>query len=117
MLKIYGIKNCDSVRKAIKYLKSHNIPYEFIDFRETPVNEQKINEWLKSTDIKTLFNTRGTTYRTLKLKELNLSDNDKKTWLSKENMLIKRPVITCDNNVIVGYNESEYLEKLQTSKG
>ncbi len=117
MLKIYGIKNCDSVRKAIKYLKSHDIPYEFIDFRETPVGAEEVSEWLKSSDIKTLFNTRGTTYRTLKLKELNLNDDDKQTWLSKENMLIKRPVIAFGNDIIVGYNEPEYLEKLQKPKG
>ncbi len=112
MLKIYGIKNCDSVRKAIKYLKAQEMPYEFVNFRETPVSEKEVNEWLKYTDIKTLFNTRGTTYRTLKLKELNLSDDDKQTWLSKENMLIKRPIITFNDNVIVGYNESLYQEKL-----
>ena len=112
MLKIYGIKNCDSVRKAIKYLKSHEIEHEFIDFRETPVKEETIAAWLKHTDIKTLFNTRGTTYRTLKLKDLSLSDEDKQTWLAKENMLIKRPVIEFDNKVIVGYNESQYLENL-----
>ncbi len=113
MLKIYGIKNCDSVRKAIKFLKSHDISYEFVDFRETPVGDTEVNEWLQYGDIKTLFNTRGTTYRTLKLKELNLNDNNKKTWLSKENMLIKRPVIVLDNQIIVGYNESEYLQKLK----
>jgi len=112
MLKIYGIKNCDSVRKAIKYLKSHNIEYEFIDFRETPVDQETVASWLKHTDIKTLFNTRGTTYRTLKLKELSLNDEEKQSWLAKENMLIKRPVITFDNKVIVGYNESQYLENL-----
>ena len=117
MLKVYGIKNCDSVRKAIKFLKSHGLSYEFVDFRETPVTEEVVDAWLKHADIKTLFNTRGTTYRTLKLKELNLSDDDKQTWLSKENMLIKRPVIAFDDNIIVGYNESEYLEKLQKSKG
>ena len=117
MLKIYGIKNCDSVRKAIKYLKAQEIPYEFVDFRETPVGESEVNEWLKHADIKTLFNTRGTTYRTLKLKELDLSDDDKRTWLSKENMLIKRPVITFDDSVIIGYNASEYLKKLPKSKG
>ena len=117
MLKIYGIKNCDSVRKAQKYLKSNEIPYEFIDFRETPVDSKEIDAWLKGTDIKTLFNTRGTTYRTLKLKDLNLSDKDKVTWLAKENMLIKRPVITFENNVIVGYNESQYLEHLPKNKG
>ena len=113
MLKIYGIKNCDSVRKAIKYLKAQEIPYEFVDFRETPVTKDVVDGWLKHTDIKALFNTRGTMYRTLKLKELNLSDDDKQTWLSKENMLIKRPVITFNNNVIVGYNETLYQEKLK----
>ena len=112
MLKIYGIKNCGSVRKAIKYLKSNDIAYEFIDFRETPVEQATIVSWLEHTDIKTLFNTRGTTYRTLKLKELALNDEDKKMWLSKENMLIKRPVIEFDNKVIVGYNESQYLETI-----
>jgi len=112
MLNIYGIKNCDSVRKAIKYLKANEISYEFIDFRETPVGEDIINSWLKGTDINTLFNTRGTTYRTLKLKELNLNDEEKALWLTKENMLIKRPIITFDNKVIVGYNETYYLENL-----
>ena len=117
MLKIYGIKNCDSVRKAIKYLKTHNIPYTFIDFRETPVDQETVREWLMHTDIKTLFNTRGTMYRTLKLKELDLNDTEKEAWLAKENMLIKRPVITFDNSILVGYNESQYLEKLPKHKG
>jgi len=112
MIKIYGIKNCDSVRKALKYLKYHNMSYEFIDFRETPVEQNTINQWLQSTDIKTLFNTRGTTYRTLGLKDLNLNDKQKEEWLAKENMLIKRPVITFNNNVIVGYNESLYQKNI-----
>ena len=112
MLKIYGIKNCDSVRKAIKFLKTNDITYEFVDFRETPVDDATIRSWLKSTDIKTLFNTRGTTYRTLGLNALNLDDAQKQDWLAKENMLIKRPVITLDKYVIVGYNESLYSEIL-----
>lgn len=117
MLKIYGIKNCDSVRKAIKHLKEFDIAYEFVDFRETAVTDAIVAEWLEHTDIKTLFNTRGTTYRTLKLKELNLSDADKQLWLAKENMLIKRPVITFGNDIIVGYNKDEYLKKLAKNKG
>jgi len=117
MLKIYGIKNCDSVRKAIKHLKEYDIPYEFIDFRETAVTETTVSQWLEHADIKTLFNTRGTTYRTLKLKELNLSDEDKQLWLTKENMLIKRPIITFGNEVIVGYNRDKYLDKLPKNKG
>ena len=113
MLKIYGIKNCDSVRKAIRFLKTDDIPYEFIDFKETPVDADTIASWLKEVDIETLFNTRGTTYRTLKLKELNLDNKEKEAWLAKENMLIKRPVITVNDSVIVGYNEADYLKNLK----
>ena len=113
MIKVYGIKNCDSVRKAVKYLKSHALEFEFVDFKETPVSDKEISQWLRYTDINTLFNTRGTTYRTLKLKELDLDDAGKREWLAKENMLIKRPVITVDNDLIVGYNENLYNEKLQ----
>ena len=58
--------------------------------------------------MKPLFNSRSTTYKTLKLKELNLDDDSKKEWLCKENMLIKRPVIEFDGEVIVGYNEEIY---------
>ena len=112
MLKIYGIKNCDSVRKAIKFFKQQAIAYDFIDFREAPVSQDSIETWLKHTDIKTLFNTRGTTYRTLKLKDMELSDAQKVTWLARENMLIKRPVVMFENNIIVGYNETQYLAEL-----
>lgn len=112
MVRLYGIKNCDSVRKAVKFLKSHDIPYEFVDYRETPVDLQTIEHWLRYTDLDTLFNTRGTTYRTLKLKEMNLDEKAKKTWLAKENMLIKRPVIELDNAILVGYDETLYKNKL-----
>jgi Spx/MgsR family transcriptional regulator len=112
MLKIYGIKNCDSVRKALKFLKNHAIGHTFINFRETPIDEETIRRWLQKSDLKTLFNTRGTTYRTLKLKDLNLTDEEKIGWLAKENMLIKRPVVVFDDQVIIGYNESEYSDKL-----
>jgi Spx/MgsR family transcriptional regulator len=116
MLKIYGIKNCDSVKKAIKHLKEFEIPYKFIDFRETAVSEDIVKKWLEHTNIKTLFNTRSTTYRTLKLKELNLDDKSKQLWLVKENMLIKRPVITFGNEIIVGYNKEKYLKQIPKIK-
>ena len=115
MVRLYGIKNCDSVRKAVKFLKTHDIPYTLIDFRETPVDEATIRRWLEKSDLKTLFNTRGTTYRTLGLKALDLSDEEKRGWLEKENMLIKRPVLEFEDKVIVGYNESEYKNTLLRS--
>ncbi len=105
---IYGIKNCDSVKKAVKYMKNAGLEYDFVDFKLTPVDDEKISSWLKHQSIDKLFNARSTTYRNLKLKELSLSDEEKAEWLAKENLLIKRPVIEHDGKVIVGYNQNEY---------
>ncbi len=105
---IYGIKTCGSVRKALKFFKDNKINFDFVDLKKEPVDINKIENWLKKTDINKLFNSRGTKYRVLKLKELNLEENDKKEWLVKENLLIKRPVIEYKNDVIVGFNEDEY---------
>ncbi len=107
---IYGIKNCDSVKKAVKYMKNVGLEYDFVDFKLTPVDGEKISFWLKHQNINKIFNARSTTYRNLKLKELGLSDEEKAEWLAKENLLIKRPVIEHDGEVLVGFNQSEYDE-------
>ena len=108
MVHIYGIKNCDSVKKAIRIFKENNLDFELIDFKSTPVDCDKIKTWLKDTEIKTLFNSRSTTYRTLGLKALNLQDDEKAQWLCKENLLIKRPVIEYNDKLIVGFNSTQY---------
>jgi len=111
MIKIYGIKNCDSVKKALKFFKQHQLEYQFHDFKEEAVGCEKIQQWLQKTDIKTLFNTRSTTYRNHKLKELNLDEAGQREWLCKENLLIKRPVIEFNDELIVGFNEEKYISK------
>ncbi len=108
MIDIYGIKSCDSVKKAIKFFKEHDIEYNFYDFKDKSVNCDKITLWLKSVEMKTLFNSRSTTYRNLKLKELNPDDSTKKEYLCKHNLLIKRPVIEYNDQIIVGFNLSNY---------
>ena len=108
MIKIYGIKNCDSVKKAVKFFKAHNIAYELFDFKKEKLPCEKIEEWSKKVTIKTLFNARSTTYRNLKLKELDLDETEQKEWLCKENLLIKRPVVEYNNALFVGFNEEIY---------
>jgi arsenate reductase (glutaredoxin) len=109
MIKVYGIKNCDSVKKALAFFKKHGIAYTFIDFKTTPVGCDEVDRWLARGSMQKLFNTRGTTYRTLKLKSLDLDDAGKREWLCRENMLIKRPVIEKENRVIIGFDEPLYL--------
>ena len=108
MIKLYGIKNCDSVKKAIKYLKAHELEFKLIDFKIIPVDCDTIKPWLNDIDMKLLFNTRGTTYRTLQLKTLDLDDAQKLEWLCKENLLIKRPVLEYDGHFHVAFNEENY---------
>ena len=108
MVKLYGIKNCDSVKKAIKFLKAHDIAYELVDFKATPVDCHTVIPWLKHVEMKKLFNTRGTTYRTLKLKELNLTEEQQLEWLCKENLLIKRPVLDVDGKITVAFDQTVY---------
>ena len=113
MINVYGIKNCDSVKKALKFLKQHNLEYSLHDFKTDPVDCNKVAKWNQSVEMKQLFNTRGTTYRTLKLKDLDLNDAQKLEWLCKENMLIKRPVIEYDTNkVLVAFDEDIYTKEL-----
>ena len=110
-MKVYGIKTCGSVKKALKFFKDHGIAYEFVDLKKEPVGCEKIDSWLTKVDMDILFNNRGTKYRTLKLKELNLDNAGKREWLCKENLLIKRPVIELDNGeVIVAFDEERYAE-------
>jgi len=113
MIKLYGIKNCDSVKKAIKYFKKNDLEYEFIDFKITVLETKIIEKWLEKISLDVLFNKRSRTYRDLKLKELDLDDEKKIDWLIKEPLLIKRPVIELDDGfIIVGYNELDYNKKL-----
>jgi Spx/MgsR family transcriptional regulator len=108
MIEVYGIKNCDSVKKALSFFKKHDFTYNLNDFKTQELPCSKVNQWLKKVPIKTLFNSRSTTYRTLKLKELNLDEAAQKEWLCKENLLIKRPVVEYNGEVIVGFNEEVY---------
>lgn len=112
MIQVYGIKNCDSVKKALNFFKEHNLKYILNDFKTDSAGCDKISSWLLHVDMKTLFNSRSTTYRALNLKDLNPNENEKKDWLCKENLLIKRPVIEYKNKVLVGYNETEYKKEL-----
>ena len=107
---IYGIKTCDSVRKAVKFMKNSELEFAFFDYKKEQVDEAKIRQWLEKTTVDKLFNNRGTKYRTLKLKDLDLDEEGKITWMAKENYLIKRPVIEHQGGLVVAFDEALYRE-------
>jgi Spx/MgsR family transcriptional regulator len=112
MIKVYGIKTCSTVRKALKFCKDHNLEHEFIDFRAEPLDESKVDYFASKVDINLLFNNRGQKYKDLGLKELNLDESGKLEWLKKENMLFKRPIVEYNDKVLVSFKEERYKEEL-----
>ncbi len=108
MTHIYGIKSCGSVKKALQFLDTYSIDYIFHDFKVTPVSQEKIEEWLKKSDMSILLNTKGTTYRTLGIKALSLDEHGKLEWMSSHNLLLKRPIIEYEGKLIIGYDQSHY---------
>ena len=108
MITVYGIKNCDSVKKAFRFFNEHELAFTFIDFKITPIDAQKITQWIEKSDLTLLLNTKGTTYRTLGLKALNLNETQKVEWMAENNLLIKRPIIEYNSDIIVGFNLSLY---------
>ncbi len=108
MVRIYGIKNCGSVKKALNFLEKNKITYEFIDFKKTPPSQQNLKSWLQNIPLEALFNTKGMTYKKLGLKDKNLNSEEIKDYLIKEPNLIKRPVIEANGKVIVGFKQEEY---------
>ncbi len=98
------------MRKALSFFKEHNIQAEFFDTKKEIPSPALIKSWVGKVGIDLVFNSRGTKYRTLKLKELNLDEEAKLQWLIKEPMLLKRPIVEFDENVIVAWNEEQYKE-------
>lgn len=114
MVHVYGIKSCGSVQKALKFLDAHTISYTFHDFKTSPVSREKIEKWALQAPLSLLLNTKGTTYKTLGLKALDLQDAGKIEWMGNHNLLIKRPVIEYNDQLIVGF-EPSYYEGIFTS--
>jgi Spx/MgsR family transcriptional regulator len=113
-MKIYGIKTCGSVKNAIKFCDTNKLPYEFIDFRKEPLDDTTVDFFASKVAINLLFNTKGTKYKQLGLKELNLDDAGKLEWLKKDNMLFKRPVIAYGESldkVLCAYDEERYKKE------
>ncbi len=111
-MKLYGIKNCDTVKKAIKQLDSDNVAYEFVDLKTTKLSVELLTDWLTQCPDK-LVNKRSTTYRQIKEEWLSVEDNlsAQITLIQANPTLIKRPVIVLDNGeIIVGFDKGTYQE-------
>lgn len=106
---LYGIKNCDTVRKSRAWLDAHGVSYRFHDLRADGLDAATLNGWLQHADTATLINTRGTTWRQLPENARQIADTAAAVRLMLEHpTIIKRPVLVHDGKVTVGFVATNY---------
>jgi arsenate reductase len=108
---LYGIPNCDTVRKARKWLAAHDIDYHFHDFRKDGLQANQLNKWVAAVGWEALLNRRGLSWRKLPEKEkANVTQNRAVKLMLAEPTLIKRPVLEHAKRLQVGFSETVYRQ-------
>ena len=112
MITVYGIKNCDTVKKACSWLTKNNIEFQFHDFRKDGLTQSKIKQWTNLVDWEILLNRRGTTWRKLSDKEKeSINKTTAIKLMTEQPTLIKRPVVEHKCEVIVGFTPDMYQQQ------
>jgi arsenate reductase (glutaredoxin) len=110
MYTIYGIANCDTMKKAITWLKDNNIPVEFHDYKKKGISAEKLEEWLTQKPWDVLINKAGTTWKKLSEEEKAIDNESALKLMLEKTSLIKRPIIESDKIVAMGFNPENYQQ-------
>jgi Spx/MgsR family transcriptional regulator len=114
-MKVYGIKNCNTMKKTFDYLNENGVSYEFIDYKKQKPNSELLNSFLQKTSLETLVNKQGTTYRKMdESQKVALNSEDTAIPILVENSsMIKRPVIVYPNGgLTLGFDPKEIGDRL-----
>lgn len=115
---LYGIKNCDTVRKARKWLDNNNIDYHFHDFRDDGLDPKRLQSWIQQAGYNTVVNKKSTRYRQFDdTQKILLADPTAIQLLLEYPTLIKRPVLEQKNGeILIGFSEKHYQKYLLTQR-
>ncbi|MEQ1880150.1 MAG: ArsC family reductase [Burkholderiales bacterium] len=117
MTTIYGIRNCDTMKKAFAWLDTHGIRYAFHDYKTAGIDATHLKAWSKQVGWEVLLNTRGTTWRKLSPAQQENLDEAKAIRLMIENpSLIKRPVLDTGKGLLVGFDPTRYTAMFDKHK-
>lgn len=113
MIKMYGIPNCDTIKKARKWLEANDVDYTFHDYKKSGVPEKNLKQWVKKVGWKTLLNQRGTTWRKIddSVKQ-NIDEATSIKIMINNSSIIKRPILEFGAQLLVGFKEAEYKQLL-----
>ena len=111
---IYGINNCDTMKKARAWLDKNRVDYAFHDYKTTGIDRGRLERWAKKVGWETLLNRAGTTFKKLSDKEkTGLSETNAIALMLKQPSMIKRPVLEAgDGKILVGFKPEQYAAAL-----
>lgn len=109
-LTIFGIKSCDTMKKAFQWLDGKKIAYIFHDFKKGNLTKEEIEIWMKDISIEEIINKKGTTWRKCTDEEkASISDRNKTIELILKNpSIVKRPLVQMGKKHIVGFNPEQW---------
>jgi len=112
-MKVYGIPNCDTVQKAIKWFKANNVDFEFHDFKKEGIAYGRLLDWVSQVGIEKIFNKQSSTWKQLddQVKEDMKAPADLLKLLQEKTSIIKRPVIEDVNFLFFGFDEGVYKKQ------
>jgi len=115
---IYGIKNCDTMKKARAWLDSHGVSYEFHDYKTAGASKEKLKAWCDELGWETLLNRAGTTFRKLpEADKAGLNERKAMALMLEQPSMIKRPVLEVGNKLLVGFKPEIYAGEVKASGG
>lgn len=110
-IRFYGIPNCDTVKKARKWLDARGVAFDFHDYKKEGADPAKLASWIEAKGADIIVNRRGTTFRKLSDAQkaaISQSDAEAAALLCEKPSMIKRPVVEHDGDVLVGFKEDEW---------
>ncbi|WP_036591476.1 ArsC family reductase [Oceanospirillum maris] len=108
-LTLYGIPNCDTVKKARKWLDNHQLDYQFHDFRKEGLSQQNLEQWCHALGWETVLNKRSTSWRALSDEQKADLNQEKAIALMMEApTLVRRPVLAKDGQFKTGFKDTDY---------
>lgn len=112
-LDLYGIPNCDTVKKARTWLDGQGLAYTFHDFKKEGADPARLAQWIDAKGLDTVLNRRGTTYRALpEADKAAIEAGQAVTVLQANPSMIKRPVVEHPGGLLVGFKEDEWRAAL-----
>ena len=110
MVNVYGIPNCDTVKKALSWLKENNIAFEFHDFKKEGISANKIKEWVNASTLEKVLNKKSIAFRGLSAEDQQKTSHKVEAikLMEANTNLIKRPVVEIAGIILHGFNESAF---------